>query len=376
MENQKTIEALNKLIQINNDRFEGYDAAFNVTSLTYMNTIAPVPIGFISYIDVQGAGDSEMVITFSNYGLSSVFRSTNANLVGNATWTALDVPGIAGSLPDVPVWSAVFAPANTIRGGTGIKLLIGTEIGVYTTNTYNGTWELDNNSPRTRVTQIKYRPTDKMLLMSTYGRGLWRSDMFCTNQIWFGSKIAQADVNCGPVVVTYRDSSINVTSRAWEIIQGNNPPLLIGTGVEVTRTAATNNLSNISEWDWISLRVTFTDGTIITQKRRVGEMVKIFGCAGCCRILALEDKSEDENGFSLYPNPNYTKHLTIEFTKNATDNRHLRIYNIQGQTVFTQQITENKQEIELDNNIINGMYIVEVTSGQQRFRKKLVVIGQ
>jgi trimeric autotransporter adhesin len=292
----------------------GYDAAFNVTSLTYMNTIAPaLPTGFISYIDVQGANDAEMVITFSNYGQSSVWRSTNANLVGNATWTALDVTGSTGTLPDVPVWSAVFAPANTIGGGTGIKLLLGTEVGVYTTNTYNGTatsWLLDNNSPRTRVTQIKYRASDKMLLMSTYGRGLWRSDMFSTNQIWFGSKIAAANIVCDPVDITFRDSSNNVTSRVWEIIRGNNAPLLIGTGVEVIRTVAPN-ISNISEWDWISLRVTFTDGTVITQKRRVGEMVKINICVGCCRILALDDKMDSETGFSIYPNPNYTKHLTL-----------------------------------------------------------------
>jgi hypothetical protein len=39
MENQKTIEALNTLIQINNDRFEGYDSAFKESEEQDLKTL-------------------------------------------------------------------------------------------------------------------------------------------------------------------------------------------------------------------------------------------------------------------------------------------------------------------------------------------------
>ena len=39
MDNEKTIAALNSLIQINNDRFEGYDTAFRETEEQDLKTL-------------------------------------------------------------------------------------------------------------------------------------------------------------------------------------------------------------------------------------------------------------------------------------------------------------------------------------------------
>jgi len=65
----------------------------------------------------------------------------------------------------------------------GARIVIGSEIGCYTaTSLTSGTstvWTPDENGPDIPVTQIQYRPqSDGLLLMSTYGRGLWKSDTY------------------------------------------------------------------------------------------------------------------------------------------------------------------------------------------------------
>ena len=90
------------------------------------------------------------------------------------------------------------------------KILIGTELGVYITDTYAAGathWQRDNNSPNTRVNQIKYRGVDNMLFMATNGRGLWRSDMFSAKQVWYGSLLPQLNPNT--TKITFSDFSSN-----------------------------------------------------------------------------------------------------------------------------------------------------------------------
>ncbi len=348
-----------------------FNNAHVITSSVYMNTV-DLPSGFISSIDVRGANDAEIVVTFSNYGEKSVWYTANANAANplNIVWTALDVNDNTGRLLDIPVWYALFAPVNP-----NIKLLIGTELGVYTTNAYNGTatfWEKDNNSPITRVNQIKYRSSDNMLFMATYGRGLWRSDMFSTYQQWFGSDQATIGSDCALI---FRDSSTaNYLGTRWYLFNNN---VITGTNSEITFPKC----NGLTEWSWIRMDKQLPTGEWVSQKRRAGEMLKIQGAPCACVNPRLSNPNIVERDFTIYPNPNNGNEFSIKvdnrlFTEDEVEKteKHLTIYNIQGQIVFYKKLNALNETVELDAPLTNGFYFVEFRGGNIRLTEKLTII--
>ncbi len=346
---------------------------FATVALTYLNTVA-LPLGFVSYIDVRGATDAELIVTFSNYGVKSVWYTANATAGTATTWKALDISTqstATGRLPDVPVWTALFAPASN---SLGLSVLIGTELGVYSTTAINDSnttaWTLDNNSPRTRITQIKYRPSDNMLLMSTYGRGLWRSDMFCTNQIWFGSTGTNYDSGCP---ITFADSSTGFIGIRWDIDDD-------GTIESTTNTVTAP--CGLNQYSWIRLDKQVSATQWISLKRRGGDMFTInpnVFCVPCNTPNSTVALTPTD--FVLYPNPNnggrfnLDVHTTALTELEANVPRTVTIYNLQGQRVHTQQITTAHEVITLDTPLSNGLYIVELRTGETSTTKKITIVN-
>lgn len=122
------------------------------------------PVGYINCVNT-GSSDNALVATFTNYGVSNVWVSTN----GGAAWTAVD-----GNLPDMPVWWAVFYPGNDS------KMIIATEAGVYTTDALNGAatvWTPEPSFPVVRTRMLKIRQSDNTIVAATYGRGLWTAPL-------------------------------------------------------------------------------------------------------------------------------------------------------------------------------------------------------
>ena len=136
-----------------------------------VSSTIPAPTNaYLSSIDIDPANASHILVTFSNYGVTSIWESTN----GGNSWV-----NIEGNFPDVPVRWAVFAgPTAQLNGpasGNG-GILIATELGVWTTSQTNGTatqW-IPNKSglPNVRVDQLKYR-NDGTVVAATHGRGLF-----------------------------------------------------------------------------------------------------------------------------------------------------------------------------------------------------------
>ncbi|UCE18556.1 MAG: hypothetical protein JSV84_17165 [Gemmatimonadota bacterium] len=119
------------------------------------------PSGNISCIAVGGSEDT-LLVTFSNYGVSSVWQTYD----GGTTWGEKE-----GNLPDIPVRWAVYLP------GSSKQAMLATEIGVWTTD------NLDENDvywtpsvqglANVRVDMLKVRKGDGTVLAATHGRGLF-----------------------------------------------------------------------------------------------------------------------------------------------------------------------------------------------------------
>jgi hypothetical protein len=304
--------------------------------------------GYISCIEVRknAAGtDNEIVVTFSNYGTTSVWYTSTGNNA-SPNWIPIDNQGIgAGALPDMPIRWALFPPIDAIANPDGHKLLLATEVGVWGTtniNTANGPttiWQSINNGslPNVRTQMLRIRESDNMVLAATYGRGLWRSDMYSPIKVNLRVQNAAIGTTC-------RQTFISCVSGA-----GVAPAYQWSVGCAPANTAA--NVTTNAYGEEIKLTV---NGNICIQKDRpdlFSTSVPIdcnlpLDCAAVIKARLKNKPSE----ISIYPNP-----TTGEFyIESPTSIEIVRIYNISGQLLAEEKT--NTRQINLAEQPV-GVYI-------------------
>ena len=166
--------------------------------------------GWPSSIDV-GANDNHILVTYSNFGVESIWETTD----GGANWYSKE-----GNLPDIPVRWALYNPDNRD------EVLLATELGVWSTDNFGtGTtnapdWGPSNaNLAHTRATMLKYRPADKLVAVSTHGRGLFTTDIFVATSVADFTFSQNSTINCtGSLTVDFTDGSLKPEgSWAWDV---------------------------------------------------------------------------------------------------------------------------------------------------------------
>ena len=138
------------------------------------------PTGNISSIDI-GYSEDQILITFSNYGVSSIWFTDN----GGNTWTEKE-----GNLPDMPIRWALFNPNDNNFA------LIATEIGVWETSNLlnnNTSWLPSSSLGNVRVDMLSIRESDNMVLAATHGRGLFYG-------YFENSATIQGDINSDDII--------------------------------------------------------------------------------------------------------------------------------------------------------------------------------
>ncbi|WP_422360103.1 fibronectin type III domain-containing protein [Reichenbachiella sp.] len=143
---------------------DAHDEVPTVTEIT--NNISNT--GYVSSIDI-GSSDDELVATYSSFGVTSVWYTSD----GGTTWVNKDDDD---GLPDIPVRWALFNPNNTEQ------VMIATELGVWSTNDITAAepaWEPTNtNLANVRCDMLQYRAVDGMVVVATHGRGIFTTDIF------------------------------------------------------------------------------------------------------------------------------------------------------------------------------------------------------
>lgn len=119
------------------------------------------PDGNISCIALGNSEDT-LLVTFSNYGVSSVWQSYD----GGNSWQEKEA-----NLPDMPIRWAIYHPENTGQA------LLATELGVWATNTLKveeTEWApAVDGMANVRVDMLKIRKSDNHVLAATHGRGFF-----------------------------------------------------------------------------------------------------------------------------------------------------------------------------------------------------------
>ncbi|MEM6297308.1 MAG: fibronectin type III domain-containing protein, partial [Bacteroidota bacterium] len=198
----------------------------SVTTVTgTMNT------GTIKGIDVSSAG--EIIVVSSSYGEASVWFSPD----GGTTW--VDKDEAAHGLPDMPVRDVLFDPNNSDR------VLLATEVGVWSSDDVkasNPGWEPTSiDLANVRCDMFKYRESDGLVAVATYGRGVFTTDIFDPISCAPPTALMLSNGTTSTVDVSW---TAGASETAWEIEYGTTG-FTLGTGTNATVTSTTYALTGL-----------------------------------------------------------------------------------------------------------------------------------
>ena len=127
------------------------------------------PTGYISCIEL-GSSENQILVTFSNYGVISVWETLNGGLL----WENKEGTEEEHMLPDMPVRWALYNPDNRD------EVILATEVGVWSTTDFNSAspaWTASNSGlANVRTDMLQIRSSDNFVIAATHGRGLFSTD--------------------------------------------------------------------------------------------------------------------------------------------------------------------------------------------------------
>ncbi|MBC8266378.1 MAG: PKD domain-containing protein [Flavobacteriales bacterium] len=178
---------------------------------TWINITGSLPYKTISYIIVHPADENKIWITLSGYTTGEkVYHSSD----GGTSWQ-----NISGTLPNIPA-NCIVLDENTSTQ----TLYIGTDLGVFTTDSTLTDWNLFNNNslPNVIVTELEIQYQSNILYASTYGRGLWNIDLQITSPP-IANFIVSDSVFCNtPATVSFTNTSSYSNTYVWDFGDGNS----------------------------------------------------------------------------------------------------------------------------------------------------------
>ncbi|MBN2668423.1 MAG: T9SS type A sorting domain-containing protein [Bacteroidales bacterium] len=192
--------------------------AQDAPSSTNLDPNQQLPSAYISSVEL-GSSENQILVTYSNYGISSVWETRN----GGTTWS-----NIEHNLPDMPIRWGLYNPENTNQ------IMLATETGVWSIDdiTTQTIWEPVNTGlANVRCDQIKYRTSDKMVAVATYGRGLFTTDAFADPQPVAVFEASQTVACLTDTIYLIDHSTKNPTQWLWSI-SPSNFTYVLGTNAE------------------------------------------------------------------------------------------------------------------------------------------------
>jgi PKD repeat protein len=181
-----------------------------------------LPDAAITAIAVAPEDPLHVYVSLSGYQAGQkVFESTD----GGASWT-----NISRNLPNVP--------ANTIvrQSGAAEGLYVGTDIGVFYSDNTLGNWQpFSDGLPRVVVTELEVHEGAGKLRASTYGRGLWQSELWIPVDAPPTAVIGHDALTiCAGDAITFTDLSLNAAPGSVWSFPGGSPATSTDAAPQVT----------------------------------------------------------------------------------------------------------------------------------------------
>lgn len=226
------------------------------TGTTIAGTLVYNGSGSVSGIAVEQGNENHMLITYSNYGLTSAFESVNA------TAGAPVFASIEGNLPDMPIRWVIFSPLNNDMA------LIATEIGVWSTDNLNGgatNWQPSNEGlANVRTDMLQFRTSDNLIAAATHGRGLFTTMAFAPfNQLGFVNPTSVFNENAATTPLPSPDDCLGFSDVTIPV-KVTKRPVTSNATVNITVDPSSTATQNI-DFELLNTTLTFSTSGAISQ---------------------------------------------------------------------------------------------------------------
>ncbi|GAC1599304.1 MAG: hypothetical protein NVS3B25_26100 [Hymenobacter sp.] len=309
----------------------------------------------VSCVAIDPANEQHLLVTYSNYGVVSVYETTNA-AAAVPTWTSVE-----GALPDMPVRWALFDPRSPARA------LLATEMGVYATDQLNGVgtvWSpASSGLANTRVDMLRYRPGDKLVAAATHGRGLFTSAVFSTTPLpvtllHFTAALAPGGVALRWQTATELNSRSFVVERSADAVNFQPLGSVAAAGTTSTpRAYAYTDATAVEGLYYYRLHQIDRDAT-----GTYSPVVAVQVPAHAGALLS-----------DVYPNP-FSSQLTLQLGLVPGGDVTTFLTDASGRRVFaaTQRPAARQLTLMLPASLAPGSYVLTVRSNGQQSRRRVV----
>jgi trimeric autotransporter adhesin len=314
-------------------------------------TVIRTGTGSVSGIAIDPANENHMLVTYSNYGVTSVWESFNATS-GAPTWTAVE-----GNLPDMPVRWVMFDPRNSDWA------LIATELGVWSTDNLNGSstaWDPTNNGfANVRVDMLQYRASDKTIAAATHGRGLFTASVGIARTPPQLSAELQAN---GHIKLDWRTAA-EINSTKFEVeksYDGTN----FGKIAEVNASGTKNSPTDY----------TYTDKENVQLNYYRIRMLHSDGHVMLSNIVDINNTNAPERP-ALLSNP-FVNQIRVRFARVIQGNAVVSLYDASGKLVHQSTHSGTSSLMVIDVNTkstawARGIYLLEIVAEGKRHTFKV-----
>lgn len=291
-------------------------------------------VGYVSSIDIEIGNEDHLVMTYSNYGMESIFETTN----GGSSWV-----NIEGNIPDMPIRDIMISPQNPL------ELIVATELGVWRSSdnrSSNITWYPENsNMANVRVDDLVYRPSDGTLGAATHGRGFYTTSLAASSTV---------PVDIVSFELQY-DKAVQTVSLEWQIANEKNVDYY---QVEKSFDGEVwDDIAQLPATNSPSLQtINYYDTDIYTLDNAYYYRIQIVDIDGQYRYsdwrsIYIESKEEIFEP-SIYPNP-FLDRVMIE---NVEKFKKFFIRDVKGQVASSLWVSSNG-EVDL-SSLKDGVYFL------------------
>ncbi|MDD3559724.1 MAG: T9SS type A sorting domain-containing protein [Melioribacteraceae bacterium] len=313
------------------------------------------PIGNVSCIEL-GSNENHILVTFSNYGVTSVWETTN----GGSSWSNKE-----GNLPDMPVRWALYNPSDYSQ------VYLATEVGVWVTNDITAgspVWVPSNTGlANVRVDMLQHRASDDYIAAATHGRGLFTSTSPVPVELSnFSASIIEDKVELNWTTTTETNNSgfeiQKFENNSWsklDFVEG------AGNSSTVQNYNFIDELPGVGKVNYRLKQIDF-DGTFTYSN-----LVEV-------EVTAPQKFVLEQN----YPNP-FNPTTTIKFSLPEADHVSVAVYDILGSKVadlINEELSAGKHTVQwsginsYNQKAASGTYIYIVKYRDQIHSKKMVLL--
>lgn len=313
-----------------------------------------IGVGNISSIAVNPRNDDTVLVTLSNYGITSVYWTGTANSATPA-WTAVE-----GALTLPSYRSSAIALT-----ATGIEYFVGTSAGLFASMglpgavawTQEGATEIGNAV----VSSLSLRTTDNKLLVGTHGHAMWATSLSIpvlpVTLTEFKGTLQNKHV------LLQWSTSTEVNSKHFELEKSFD-----GTGYKKIATIPAAGYSNIVK------KYSFTDNEKLFEKNYYR-----------LRSIDIDEKSRLSDIVLIKPpgiqqemivlgNP-FKNNISIRFVKAPETAGELRLTDMAGRLMATQKIAMGEQQIQFmlpAGKLSRGVYQLQAVINGKKFIKQVL----